>query len=71
MREILLDVIKWGLILLLLGILFYVFYPKYYFAYTDDLVIIRGNKISGKVEVATTVLQWKEVGKGSTDKGKK
>ncbi len=65
MKEKLFDVIKWGLILLIAGVLFYVFYPKYHFGHTKDLVVIRGNKITGKVELGTTVLKWKEVGKGS------
>ena len=64
------DVIKWVLIALIIGIIFYIFYPKYYFGYTNDLVIIRGNKITGKVEVGTTVLKWQEIGK-EVKKGKK
>ena len=65
MKENLFYVIKWGIILLIAGIIFYIFYPKYYFGHTNDLVIIRGNKITGKVEVGTTVLKWQEIGKGS------
>ena len=70
MKEKLFDVIKWGLILLTTGIIFYIFYPKYYLGHTNDLVIIRGNKITGKVEVGTTVLKWQEIGKGSQKKKK-
>ena len=65
MKEKLFDVIKWGIILLIAGIVFYIFYPKYYFGHTNDLVIIRGNRITGKVEVGTTVLKWQEIGKSS------
>lgn len=65
MKERMFDVIKWGLILFIAGIVFYIFYPKYHFGHTKDLVVIRGNKITGKVEVGTTVLKWKELGKES------
>jgi hypothetical protein len=65
MNEKISNVIKWGLLLLIAGIIFYVFYPKYHFGHTNDLVIIRANKITGKVEVGTTVLKWQEIGKGS------
>ena len=65
MNEKMYDVIKWVLIALILGIIFYIFYPKYYFDHTNDLVIIRGNRITGKVEVGTTVLKWQEIGKRS------
>ncbi len=64
-KEFLLTIIKWGLVLFVIGMIFYWFYPKYYFGYTKDLVIIRGNKITGKVEVGTTVLPWREVGEGA------
>jgi hypothetical protein len=70
MNEKIYDVIKWVLIALILGSILYIFYPKYYFDYTNDLVIIRGNRITGKVEVGTTVLKWQEIGKG-TQKRKK
>ena len=62
MNEKIYDVIKWVLIALILGIMFYIFYPKYYFDHTNDLVIIRGNRITGKVEVGSTVLKWQEIG---------
>lgn len=65
MNEKISDVIKWGLILLIAGIILYVFYPKYHFGHTNDLVIIRANKITGKVEVGTTVLKWQGIGKES------
>ena len=65
MNEKIYVVIKWVLTTLIIGIIFYIFYPKYYFGHTNDLVIIKGNKITGKVEVGTTVLKWQEIGESS------
>ena len=49
MKERLLDVIKWGLILVIAGAVFYVVCPKYYFE-LHPKTFIRANKITGKVE---------------------
>jgi hypothetical protein len=59
MIDKILDVIKWGLILIIAGAVFYVVCPKYYF-----LKGFRGNKINGKVEIYDADKgSWKEVGK--------
>ena len=42
------DVVKWGLILIVAGIVFYMVYPKYY--YDDDEVPFRANRVTGCVE---------------------
>jgi len=46
MKERLYDVIKWGLVILIAGFIFYIIYPKYHFIEST----IRGNTITGKVE---------------------
>lgn len=46
MKERLYDVIKWGLVILIAGFIFYIIYPKYHFIGST----IRGNKITDKVE---------------------
>ena len=48
MKERLLDVIKWGLILLIVGAVFYVVCPKYdFFTVRSGLGVYRYNKITG------------------------
>jgi hypothetical protein len=60
MIDKILDVIKWGLILIIAGAVFYVVCPKYYF----DGPAIRCNKITGKVEVYDAKKSdWRELGK--------
>ena len=62
MKERLLDVIKWSLILVVAGMVFYVVCPKYHFMENDiGLVVCRGNKITGEVE-STTGRTWKPGG---------
>ena len=64
MKEILLDVIKWGLILVIAGAVFYEVCPKYYFDNSGPGVWTRGNKINGKIEVCIGVKdKWQELGK--------
>lgn len=48
MKERLLDVIKWGLILIIAGTVLYVILPKYELVPSN---IVRLNKITGHVEV--------------------
>jgi hypothetical protein len=63
MKERLLDVIKWGLILIIAGVVFYMAYPKYYFN-SDGGLWTRGNKMTGKVEFCIGVEdKWHELGK--------
>lgn len=50
MKERLLDVIKWGLILVIAGAVFYVVYPKYTFKGRQGGVWFRCNKMTGEVE---------------------
>ena len=51
MKERLLDVVKWGLVLIIAGAVFYVVCPKYYFGkYHGGHLTLKGNKITGKVE---------------------
>jgi hypothetical protein len=47
MKERLLDVIKWGLILIIAGAVFYVVCPKY--EWHERSVTIKLNKITGNV----------------------
>ena len=64
MKERLLDVIKWGLMLIIAGAVFYVVYPKYYFDNSGPGVWTRGNKMTGKIEVCLGVEdKWRELGK--------
>lgn len=67
MKRWLLDFLKWGLIIVIAeiigGIIFYKIYPKYHFIQTESFVIVRGNKITGKVEWGTIDRKWKEIGK--------
>jgi hypothetical protein len=49
MKERLLDVIKWGLILIIAGAVFYVVCPKYYFATQNGIPFFKCNKITGQV----------------------
>lgn len=48
MKERLLDIIKWGLILIIAGAIFYLVCHKYYFLVRNPK--IRCNKITGNVE---------------------
>ena len=48
MKERLLDVIKWGLILIIAGVVFYVVCPKYKFRF--EYVCIRSNSITGDIQ---------------------
>jgi len=46
-----LDVIKWGFIIVIGTIAFYIVYPKYYLGNTGGRINSRGNKITGGVEL--------------------
>jgi len=62
MKERFLDVIKWGLILIIAGAVFYVVYPNYYFSNYKALWI-RGNKMTGKMEVCRGINgKWQDLG---------
>jgi len=52
MKERLLDIVKWGLIIIIAGAVFYNVCPKYYFGHSSgrDFILSRGNKITGQVE---------------------
>lgn len=65
MKERLLDVAKWGLILVIAGVVFYVMYPKYYFGkYGSSNRLFKGNKITGKVEYFSSWESgWRELRK--------
>ena len=66
MKERMLDVIKWGLIIIIAGAVFYVVYPKYYFdhAFLSNIPVwMRGNSMSGKVEyIIGFEDRWNEMG---------
>ena len=70
LRERLLDVIKWGLILAIAGAVFYTVCPKYEFA--GDTYIYRINKITGQTETLKSVSgilkdrKWKVYGEPLT-----
>ena len=68
MKTILFDIFKWGIGIVILGIVLYAFYTRYYFTYANDIVISRGNKISGNVDAGMTVLPQKEEGRGVSKK---
>ena len=67
MKERLLDVIKWGLIIIIGGCVFYMVYPKYYFvACTGGFPPLRGNRITGEGAVLSTAgssWYWKDFAK--------
>jgi hypothetical protein len=64
MKERFLDVIKWGLILIIAGAVFFWVYPKYYFDHSQKAIWTRGNKMTGKIEVCLGVRdKWFELGK--------
>jgi len=53
MKERLLDVIKWGLVLIIAGAVFYVVYPRYEFGYSErgiGIPFFRCNTLTGEVE---------------------
>ncbi len=50
MEERLLDVMKWGLILMIAGAVFYTVCPKYEFV-GDPFFRCRGNKLTGQTEL--------------------
>lgn len=60
MKERLLDVVKWGLIIILAGAVFYLVCPKYYF-FTAAAHIARGNRITGTTELYTRA-GWERLG---------
>jgi hypothetical protein len=67
MKERLLDVMKWGLILMIAGAVFYIVCPKYYFKLPH-----RCNQITGQVEQwDRTARIWKTVNKHIGEKSKK
>ncbi len=49
-KEMLPDIIKWSLIFIIAGIVFYVAFPKYHFTSIKGRPIYRCNKITGNVE---------------------
>jgi len=52
MKERFLDVIKWGLILIIAGAVFYAVCPKYVFGFNSSgIAFSRCNKITGQVEM--------------------
>ena len=64
MKERILDIVKWGFILIIAGAVFYVVYPKYYFYNSAPGLWSRGNMMTGKVEVCIGVRDnWQELGK--------
>ena len=49
-NEFFLDIIKWGLILIMAGLVFYVVCPKYYFTTSGGVIpVYKCNKITGQV----------------------
>ena len=66
-----LDVIKWGLILVIAGIVFYVVYPKYDFINPGNrLLVIRCNTFTGEVDEASLTLKDKNQKRVDKPKGK-
>lgn len=49
-KERLLDVIKWGIIIIFISIAFYILYPKYYFTGPKGHIWYRCNSVNGQVE---------------------
>ena len=58
MKERLLDVIKWGLVLVIAGAIFYVVCPKYDFMPIQGIPYFRCNKITGYVEIWEEEKGW-------------
>lgn len=59
MKERLLDVIKWGLIVIIGAIAFYIVCPKYEFD-RSTVRVSRANEITGKIELLDKG-KWKNV----------
>ena len=59
MKETLLDVMKWGLILVIAGVVLYIVFPKYHFAGRLGAVEYRCNTMTGKVESWSPKEGWK------------
>ena len=64
MKERFLDVIKWGLILIIAGMVFYVVCPKYDFKPTSALYL-RHNKITGQIDYLAPGKGWQRFKKES------
>ena len=69
MKGVLLDVMKWGLILIIAGVVLYLVFPKYHFAGRLGIVEYRCNKMTGKVEHWNPQQGWK-VFKGKSTEAK-
>ena len=47
MNEKIFNILKWAIILIIGGFVFYIVFPKYHFFN----IALRGNKITGKIEI--------------------
>ena len=61
MKERLLDVVKWGLVLLIAGLIYCVVCPKYYFTGPRGVPMFRCNKITGVVELWDKKTGWNKM----------
>lgn len=51
MKQMVLDITKWAVILIIAGAVVYVIQPKYHFQIESSNVHTKGNRITGKVEL--------------------
>lgn len=53
MKERLLDIFKWGIVIIIIAIAFYIVAPTYFFMSfgNSDRYVYKCNKITGKIEV--------------------
>lgn len=61
MKERFLDIMKWGLILLIAGVIFYVVYPKYYFTGPRGFAWYKCNEITGRVDFWSKEKGWEKM----------
>ena len=64
MKERFLDVIKWALILIIAGAVFYVVCPKYEFK-AERVMYLRYNKITGQIDCWVPGGNWERFKKES------
>jgi hypothetical protein len=50
MKDVIKDIIKWGIIIVIGAIAFYVVYPKYEVVMTTGAACVRYNKFTGETE---------------------
>lgn len=73
MKELMFHVVKWWLVIIVAGFVFYFVYPKYKYIVPREnpRYVFRCNKITGKVHLGYVGSQWLEVGRAPSDEEQK